>query len=215
MARKTARGQAAREWGEAPRTHGNQRVALLGLDLGDGSFERSFSELEALCHTAGAQVVGRIVQRRALPDPATYVGAGKVNEAATLAQEWGVDLLIASGELAPTQQRNLSRLLGVTVIDRTQLILDIFAQRARTHEGKLQVELAQLNYLMPRLAGMWSHLERQAGGIGARGPGESQLESDRRHLSRRIQSLKAALEEVARHRERARSLRQQVPFPVV
>lgn len=215
MARATERGKAAKEWGEARQTHAAQRVVLLGIDRGDGSFERDFSELEALCATAGAKTVGQVVQRRATPDPATYLGSGKAEEAARLAHELAADLMIADAELAPTQQRNLSRVIGTSVIDRTQLILDIFAQRARTREGKLQVELAQLNYLLPRLAGMWTHLERQQGGIGARGPGESQLESDRRHIHRRIQTLKTALQEVSEHRERARASRQQVPFPVV
>lgn len=215
MARGTGQIRSGHEWADTPKRHGNQRALLAGVDVGDGDFERSLAELEALCETAGATVVGHVVQRRGLPDPATYVGSGKAQEIADRARELGADLVIVNAELAPTQQRNLSRTLGVSVIDRTQLILDIFAQRARTRAGKLQVELAQLNYLLPRLAGMWTHLERQAGGIGARGPGESQLESDRRHISRRIQTLKAELKEVARHRERARASRQAVPFPVV
>ncbi len=215
MARQTERGKASGDWGEAPRTHGNQRVLLLGLDLDDGNFERSFAELTALCETAGAKIIGQVTQRRDSPDPATYFGSGKAKEIAETAIEMGVDLVIVNGELGPTQQKNLNRILGTSVIDRTQLILDIFAQRARTHEGKLQVELAQLQYLMPRLAGMWSHLERQAGGIGARGPGESQMESDRRHVARRIHTLKESIEEVGKHRGRARASRQQVPFPVV
>ncbi|NLC56146.1 MAG: GTPase HflX [Armatimonadetes bacterium] len=215
MTRAAERAKSGRDWAETPQRHANQRVILIGVDGDDGDFARAFDELAALCQTAGAEVVGQIVQRRDTPDPATYIGSGKAQEAADLARDRGADLVIVNAELAPTQQRNLSRTLGVSVIDRTQLILDIFAQRARTHEGKLQVELAQLNYLMPRLAGMWTHLERQAGGIGARGPGESQLESDRRHIARRIQTLKEALKEVSRHRERARSSRQAVPFPVV
>lgn len=215
MTRAPEKIRAGQDWGEAPRRHATQKALLLGIDPGDGSFERSVDELESLCATAGAQVVGQVVQRRDTPDQATYLGSGKAQEAAEQVQELEADLAIVNAELAPTQQRNLSRVLGVTVIDRTQLILDIFAQRARTHEGKLQVELAQLNYLLPRLAGMWTHLERQAGGIGTRGPGESQLESDRRHISRRIQTLKQALKDVARHRARARASRQQVPFPVI
>ena len=205
--------RAGQDWGEAPRRHATQKALLLGIDPGDGSFERSVDELESLCATAGAQVVGQVVQRRDTPDQATYLGSGKAQEAAEQVQELEADLAIVNAELAPTQQRNLSRVLGVTVIDRTQLILDIFAQRARTHEGKLQVELAQLNYLLPRLAGMWTHLERQAGGIGTRGPGESQLESDRRHISRRIQTLKQALKDVARHRAARVPRDSGCPFP--
>lgn len=215
MSRGAARRKATNRENTEPRSHSSQRVALLGIDSGDGRFARLFDELEAMCETAGAQVVARITQRRGAPDPATYVGSGKAEELTARVRELGADLMVTNDELAPTQQRNLSRVLGISVIDRTQLILDIFAQRARTREGKLQVELAQLNYLRPRLVGMWSHLERQAGGIGARGPGESQLESDRRHISRRIQTLKAQLEEISQHRERARVLRKEVPFPVI
>ena len=188
---------------------------LVAGDYGQTDLEESLDELAELCDTAGAVVVGRYTQRRQHPDPASYIGSGKVAELSAFAKENAVDLVVVDEELSPTQLRNLSKLLELPVVDRTQLILDIFARRARTREGKLQVELAQLNYLLPRLAGMWTHLERQRGGIGMRGPGETQIEVDRRHARRRIKLLEAEITDVGRHRQHARDARSQVPFPLV
>src|SRR5262249_49797326 len=142
--------------------------------------EESLAELEGLVHAAGADVVERVTQERTAPTPSLYFGRGKIDEIGELARQHGADVFISDDALSPIQERNISEALGIKVIDRTALILDIFAQRAQTSEGKLQVELAQLTYLLPRLVGQWSHLERLGGGIGTRGPGETQLESDRR-----------------------------------
>lgn len=165
--------------------------------------------------TAGAEVVGALTQRRHRPDAATYLGAGKLEELKALREETGATIILFDDELSPTQQRNLERALGVKVIDRTALILDIFARRARTREGRLQVELAQAEYLLPRLAGQWSHLERLGGGIGTRGPGETQIETDRRLARDRIAHLKRELEEVRRHRRLSRQNRRRQGIPVV
>jgi len=160
------------------------------------------------------EVVGRVVQR--LPAPTHYyLGRGKLEELAALKGQWGYNVVITDDELSPVQQRNLERALRVKIIDRSALILDIFARRARTREGQLQVELAQHQYLMPRLIGQWSHLERLGGGIGTRGPGESQLETDRRLIRERIRRLKEELEEVRRHRALYRKRRQRQGLPVV
>jgi GTP-binding protein HflX len=177
--------------------------------------EDSLEELGQLAQTAGAEVVGAIIQRRQRPDAATYIGAGKLEELKELRTQTGYTVAIFDDELSPTQQRNLERALGVKVIDRTALILDIFASRARTHEGRLQVDLAQTEYLLPRLAGQWSHLERLGGGIGTRGPGETQIETDRRLARNRIAHLKRELEEVRRHRQLHRQQRQRQGMPVV
>ena len=161
----------------------------------------SIQELAQLATTAGATVASSITQRLDHPSPSHYLGKGKIEELITLMNETECNLVIFDDELSPNQQRELERALdGAKVIDRTALILDIFARRAQTHEGRLQVELAQMEYLLPRLAGQWSHLERLGGGIGTRGPGESQLETDRRLVRRRISHLKSELEEVRRHR---------------
>jgi len=159
--------------------------------------------------------VGSATQRLSAPNPALYLGKGKVEELAARKADSGYDLVIFDDELSPAQQRNLEEALGVKVIDRTALILDIFARRARTHEGRLQVELAQQEYLLPRLAGRWPHLERLGGGIGTRGPGETQLESDRRLVQRRIQRLKEELEAVRKHRALYRKRRSEQGVPVV
>ena len=172
--------------------------------------EDSLEELALLADTAGAEVVGALVQRLTRPNAAHYLGKGKVMELADLRREVGYDVVLFDDELSPTQQRNLEQSLGVKIIDRTALILDIFAKRAQTHEGRLQVELAQHEYLLPRLAGQWSHLERLGGGIGTRGPGEAQLETDRRLVRQKIQRLKKEIERVRKHRalyRRRRSLR--------
>jgi GTP-binding protein HflX len=162
-------------------------------------------ELTRLVDTAGAEVVGRISQHIATPNPATLIGEGKVEEVAAAVTEAGATLVIFDDELSPVQGANLERELGVRVMDRSEVILDIFSTRARSHEAKLQVELAQLEYMLPRLTRMWTHLSRIRGGIGLRGPGETQLETDRRIIRRRIQALKGKLEGVERHRENLRA----------
>ena len=175
-------------------------------------------ELWCLAETAGAEPVCTLLQTRATPDPRSFLGAGKVLELKELIQNAQCDLAIFDNELSPSQARVLEKELGVRVLDRTGLILDIFAQRARSREGKLQVELAQYRYLLPRLTGMWTHLKRQAGTsapIGTRGPGETQLETDRRHIRRRIQKLSEELEQVRRVRSTQRKKREKNAVPVV
>ena len=177
--------------------------------------EESLDELGRLAESAGALVVGRATQDRRAPTPGLYFGKGKVEEIKTLSKREGADLMISDDSLSPIQERNLGGSLGVRVIDRTALILDIFAQRARTMEGKLQVELAQLSYLLPRLVGQWKHLERTGGGIGTRGPGEMQIESDRRIIRHRIQKIRDELERVRVHRRLLRDRRKAAGVPVV
>ena len=177
--------------------------------------EESLEELAGLAHAAGAVVVDRVIQERAAPTPAVYFGRGKIEEIAASARAHDADLFISDDALSPIQERNISETLGIKVIDRTALILDIFAQRARTSEGKLQVELAQLTYLLPRLVGQWSHLERLGGGIGTRGPGETQLESDRRVIRRRVMQIRRELERVQVHRRLQREGRRRAGVPVV
>jgi GTPase len=177
--------------------------------------EESLEELAGLATAAGASVVHRVIQERGSPTPATYFGSGKVEEIAEAAKAVGGNLFISDDPLTPIQERNISETLGIKVIDRTALILDIFAQRARTAEGKLQVELAQLTYLLPRLVGQWSHLERLGGGIGTRGPGETQLESDRRVIRRRVMQLTRDLEHVQSHRRLQRTGRRRSGVPIV
>lgn len=169
--------------------------------------------MRALTASAGGRVAGSLLQQRPAPDPATLIGSGKVAELATTAR--GADLVIFDCELSPTQQRNLEQALGVRVLDRTQLILDIFARHARTREGQLQVELAQLDYRLPRLAGRGRAMSRLGGGIGTRGPGETQLESDRRRIHHRIRVLKLALERVRAQRGQQRRQRESVPLATV
>lgn len=168
-----------------------------------------------MARTAGAEVVGSFTQRLATPNHTYYMGKGKLEELISLKEKAEYNLVIFDDELSPAQQRNLEELLEVKVIDRSALILDIFAQRAKTHEGRLQVELAQQEYLLPRLAGRWPHLERLGGGIGTRGPGETQLESDRRIIQRKIQRLKEELEAVRKHRAQYRRRRSEQGIPVV
>src|SRR5437762_3080632 len=172
-------------------------------------------ELAGLATAAGASVGERVIQERPAATPSLYFGSGKVEEMAEAARTGGVNLFISDDPLSPIQERNLSESLGIKVIDRTALILDIFAQRARSAEGKLQVELAQLTYLLPRLVGQWKHLERLGGGIGTRGPGETQLESDRRAIRQRVQKLKRELEGVQAHRRLQRASRRRAGVPVV
>jgi len=176
--------------------------------------EDSLEELGQLARTAGARVVGSIEQKLEKPTQ-FYLGSGKVEELRALRADLGYNVVIIDDELTPTQQRNLERALDVKVIDRSALILDVFAKRAQTKEGQLQVELAQHQYLLPRLAGQWSHLERLGGGIGTRGPGETQIETDRRLIRRRIQKLKERLDEVRRHRALYRSNRKARRLSVV
>jgi len=175
----------------------------------------SIQELVQLTGTAGAQVVGKLIQRLAKPSKTHYLGKGKLDELICLKDSAKYDVVIFDDELSPLQQRNLEEALQAKVIDRAALILDIFAKRARTHEGQLQVELAQHQYLLPRLAGQWSHLERLGGGIGTRGPGESQLETDRRLIRQKIHHLQAQIEQVRKHRELYRQKRKKSGIPVV
>lgn len=188
-----------------------EAVALLG----DLSAEESLAEFRVLAESAGATIAGEILQTRDHADPATLIGAGKVQEVISLLTASQASAAFFDCELSPTQQRNLERALKVKVIDRTQLILDIFAARARTREGQLQVELAQLNYLLPRLAGRGAAMSRLGGGIGTRGPGETQLEVDRRKIGRRITGLKRELERVRAGRRIQRKQRQGVPLATI
>ena len=180
-----------------------ERVMLISIDD-----EASMDELASLVETAGGIVISRAFQNRVKPDPATYIGAGKAEELSLSCQAMEIDLAVVDDELSGAQQRNLEKELGVRVIDRTALILDIFAQRARSAEGKLQVELAQMKYLLPRLTGMGSVLSRLGGGIGTRGPGETKLETDRRHIRKRIDDLEKQLKEIERRRQLHRARRE-------
>ncbi|GAG80990.1 unnamed protein product, partial [marine sediment metagenome] len=172
-------------------------------------------ELAQLTDTAGAEVVGKLVQRLPAPSKAHYLGEGKLAELLSLKNSTNYNVVIIDDELSPLQQRKLEDFLQVKIIDRVALILDIFTKRARTREGQLQVELAQHQYLYPRLAGQWSHLERLGGGIGTRGPGESQLETDRRLIRRKIHRLKAQIEAVRKHRLLYRQKRRKSGIPIV
>lgn len=185
------------------------RVVLVGVDFGrDPDFDDTLDELALLASTAGDDAVARVIARRKAPDAALFVGSGKAEEIKALVAGHGAEGVLFDQALSPMQQRNLERVLGVSVADRTALILEIFAQRARSHEGKLQVELAQLQYLATRLVRRWSHLERQRGGIGARGgPGERQMELDRRMIDQRIKQLKLRLGKVERQRQTQRRAR--------
>ena len=201
------------------------KAVLVGLNAGclsreENADEESLEELAALLETAGGQSVGVAFQSKDSPDARTFIGEGKVQEVKELVQNAGADMVIFDNPLSPSQQRVLTEELGVQVLDRAALILDIFAQRARTREGRLQVELAQYKYLLPRLTGMWGHLVRQnaSGGkspIGTRGPGETQLETDRRHIRRKISKLEEELKEVRRVRATQRDRRIKNEVPVV
>lgn len=183
-------------------------AVLVGIDMGLYNAQVSMDELEELARTAGAVVAAKIIQKRDKPDSATYVGSGRLEEIKSFTEANDVDLLIFDGELTPSQQRNIEDETDIRVIDRTTLILDIFAARARSNEGKIQVELAQLKYSLPRLGGKGAEMSRLGGGIGTRGPGESKLESDRRHIRRRIQSLQEELVQIAKRRENLRARRE-------
>lgn len=195
-----------------------EKAIIVGLLLpgrDEWQLESSLRELAQLSDTAGAQVVFEVIQKRSRPHSAYYIGKGKAEEISQLIEELEADMLIVDDELSPSQTRNLEEVLGVRVIDRTALILDIFARRARTREGKLQVELAQLNYLLPRLTGHYEFLSRLGGGIGTRGPGETKLEVDRRTIRQKISDLNREIESIKKHRSLQRRARQKVPHPVV
>ena len=185
-----------------------ERAVLVQLDLGQGAIDERLSELKLLVLSAGASVEAVVQGKRAAPDPKLFAGSGKVQEIGEALRAHGADIVIFNHALSPAQQRNLERELQCMVIDRTALILDIFAQRARSHEGKLQVELAQLEHLATRLVRGWTHLERQKGGIGLRGPGEKQLETDRRLLGNRVKMLKSRLAQIEKQRKVRRRARE-------
>ena len=201
------------------------KVVLVGLNSPvlkkeENVDEDTMEELESLVETAGGEVVGVVLQNRPSPDPRTFIGEGKAAEVKLYCENTGATMVIFDNDLSPSQMRVLTEVFGIQVLDRCGLILDIFAQRAKTKEGRLQVELAQYQYLLPRLTGMWTHLERQAGTsgkgpIGSKGPGETQLETDRRHIHRKIDKLKAELEEVRRVRGTQRQRRMKNEIPVV
>ena len=196
------------------------RAVLVGLNAHclsaeENADDTSMEELADLLETAGGVCVGTVFQNKDAPDPRTFIGEGKAAEVKELVGAMGADMVVVDNPLSPSQQRVLSEELGVQVLDRAALILDIFAQRAKTKEGRLQVELAQYQYLLPRLLGMWTHLERQEGAIGTRGPGETQLETDRRHIRRKIQKLREELEQVRRVRATQRTRREKNEVPVV
>ncbi|HTI16224.1 MAG TPA: GTPase HflX [Trinickia sp.] len=183
-------------------------AALVGIDFGKIDFEASLEELSLLAQSAGAHPAVTLTGRRSSPDAALFVGSGKAEELRLACEANDIEIVIFNHALAPAQQRNLERTLNRRVVDRTSLILDIFAQRARSHEGKLQVELAQLQYMATRLVRAWTHLERQKGGIGLRGPGETQIETDRRLIGERIKMLKGRLEKLQRQHGTQRRQRQ-------
>lgn len=192
-----------------------ERAILVHLHLPSCFAAEDLQELALLAESAGAVVVDTLVSKRKKPDAATFIGKGKAEELAAIVRENNIELLLFNHDLSPGQERNLEQAIKCRVLDRTGLILDIFAQRARSHEGKLQVELAQLEHLSTRLVRGWTHLERQKGGIGLRGPGETQLETDRRLLRERIKTLHRRLKKVARQRQNRRVNRRKVPIPTV
>ncbi len=201
------------------------KVVLVGLNSPvlkkeENADEDTMEELESLVETASGEVVGVVLQNRPSPDPRTFIGEGKAAEVKLYCENTGATMVIFDNDLSPSQMRVLTEVFGIQVLDRCGLILDIFAQRAKTKEGRLQVELAQYQYLLPRLTGMWTHLERQAGTsgkgpIGSKGPGETQLETDRRHIHRKIDKLREDLEDVRRVRSTQRQQRQKNEIPVV
>jgi GTPase len=196
----------------------SERAAIVGLVSGRArriEAERSLDELAGLAEAAGATVVLRVLQERPKPDPSTFLGAGKVETLGASCAELGVDLVVFDNELSPAQLRQIEKVVGRKIIDRTQLILDIFARRARTREGKLQVELAQLKYLLPRLVGSGDALSRLGGGIGTRGPGETKLESDRRRIRVRIHAISQDIEQVRKRRAQLRERRRKQSVPTV
>jgi len=202
----------------AARVTHTERAAIVGLIAGRArrlEAERSLDELAGLAEAAGAQVVLRMLQERPKPDPSTFLGAGKVATLAASCAETDVDIVVFDNELTPAQLRQIEEEVGRKIVDRTQLILDIFARRARTREGKLQVELAQLKYLLPRLVGASAALSRLGGGIGTRGPGETKLETDRRRIRSRIHAVSDDIEQVRRRRGQSRERRHKASVPTV
>jgi GTP-binding protein HflX len=197
------------------RPRGGERALLVGVGIGHPVDPHDAAEFKALAASAGAIPVGVMLASRPRPDPKYFVGTGKAEEIRVRAAELGAEVVLVDQELSPSQERNLEKLTGCRVLDRNGLILDIFAQRARSFEGKLQVELAQLSHLATRLVRGWTHLERQKGGIGLRGPGETQLETDRRLIAKRIRTLRARLDKLARQRDTGRHVRREVPVPTV
>ena len=183
------------------------RAALVGIDFGAGDFNASLEELSLLAQSAGAIPITTITAKRSCPDAAYFVGSGKADEIGHACVDQNIDIVIFNHALSPAQQRNLEKRINIRVLDRTSLILDIFAQRAKSHEGKLQVELAQLQHLATRLIRGWTHLERQKGGIGLRGPGETQLETDRRLIGERVKALRARLAKLRKQHETQRRAR--------
>lgn len=184
-----------------------QRALLISVDTGEYDAESSMAELYDLAESAGAEVAGSVIQKLDKPVSATYLGTGRLEEVAQICQSQEIDLVIADSELTPTQIRSIEDVTDVRVIDRTMLILDIFALRANSKEGKLQVEIAQLKYMLPRLTGKGVNMSRLGGGIGTRGPGETKLETDKRHIRRKIDALKEQLSDIERHREQLRKRR--------
>src|SRR5882757_6162800 len=214
MARRVARDDRVVEPGPPQR----ERAALVGLIAGRArrlDAERSLDELAGLAEAAGAEVVLRVMQERPKPDPSTFLGGGKIKILAASCAEMRVDVVVFDNELTPAQLRQIEEEVGKKIIDRTQLILDIFARRAKTREGKLQVELAQLKYLLPRLVGAGAALSRLGGGIGTRGPGETKLETDRRRIRTRIHAISEDIEQVRRRRAQLRERRHKASVPTV
>ena len=197
------------------RPQGGERAVLVGVGIGHPVDPSDIAEFAALAASAGTVDVGTVLASRARPDPKYFVGSGKAEEIHAFAEAQRADLVLVDQTLTPSQERNLEKLTGRRVLDRNGLILDIFAQRARSFEGKLQVELAQLSHLATRLVRGWTHLERQKGGIGLRGPGETQLETDRRLIAKRIRTLRSRLEKLDRQRDTGRHVRREVPVPTV
>ena len=197
------------------RPGGGERAILVGVGIGQPVDPHDTAEFKALAASAGTLSVGLVTATRERPDPKYFVGSGKADEIRACAEANDADLVLIDQGLSPSQERNLEKLVNRRVLDRNGLILDIFAQRARSFEGKLQVELAQLSHLATRLVRGWTHLERQKGGIGLRGPGETQLETDRRLIAKRIRTLKGRLEKLARQRDTSRHVRREVPVPTV
>src|SRR5271170_2646246 len=198
---------------ERPRT--GERAVLVRLGLGRPLRPDDLQEFEQLARSAGAVPVAVVSGRRQRPDPRFFVGSGKAAQIREIAEAEQADVILVDHPLSPSQERNLEELIGRRVLDRSALILDIFAQRARSFEGKLEVELAQLKHMSTRLVRGWTHLERQKGGIGLRGPGETQLETDRRLLAARVRSVTRRLERLTQQRETGRSARSAVPVPAV
>ncbi len=199
-----------------PVKHENYHAFLIAVDIKlsnpKWSADESVEELAELCKTAGLVVKGCYIQKRSSIHRGTYIGKGAIEETKDFIKEEKIEVVVADDELSPSQLRNLEQMLGVKIMDRTSLVLSIFADHARTHEAMLQVELAQLDYLMPRLTRMWTHLSRLGGGIGTRGPGETQLESDKRQISTKVKHLKQELKKVVKHRETIRGRRSEIPL---